>query len=40
MRCEGVLLKNWTVRGELRDAFLYAITKSESSHLDERATNS
>jgi len=40
MRREGVLLKNWTIRGELRDAFLYAITESEWSNSDERATNS
>ena len=40
MRREGVLLKNWTIRGELRDAFLYAITESEWSNSDERATDS
>lgn len=32
MRREGVLRKNWTVRGEWRDAFLYAMIESEWSN--------
>ena len=31
MRREGLLLKNWTIRGEWRDALLYAMIESEWS---------
>ena len=37
MRREGVLLKNWTVRGELRDAFLYAIIEPMWGKSDAKA---
>jgi RimJ/RimL family protein N-acetyltransferase len=39
MRREGVLRKNWTVRGEWRDALLYAMIESEWNS-SQKATDS
>src|SRR5438309_7845482 len=38
MRREGLLLKNWTIRGEWRDALLYAMIESEWSNWQEAGT--